>query len=76
MLSFGDNRTSNVIVDVNVGVKNHNVKFPLILNKYNIMVVMQTLKFMQEFTSAINVGCIHNSLQAKIRMHNCARAKK
>ena len=30
----------NVFVDVNVGVKNHNFKFPLILDKYNIMMVM------------------------------------
>ena len=54
MLSFEYNRTSNVFVDVNVGVRNHNFKFPLILDKYSIM-IMQKLKFMQEFTSAINV---------------------
>ena len=41
MLSFEYNRTSNVFIDVNVGVKNHNFKFPLILDKYNIMIVMQ-----------------------------------
>ena len=68
-------RTSNVFVDVNVGVKTHNFKFPLILDKYNIMIVMQKIKFMQEFTSAINVECLHSSLQAKLLMHNCARAK-
>ena len=55
MLSFEYNRTSNVSVDVNVGVKNHNFKFPLILD--------------------INVNCLHSSLQAKLLMHNCARAK-
>ena len=44
MLSFEYNRTSNVFIDVNVGVKNHNFKFPLILDKYNIMIVMQKKK--------------------------------
>ena len=39
------------------------------------MIVMQKLKFMQEFTSAINVECLHSSLQAKLLMHNCAHAK-
>ena len=76
MLSFDYNRTSNVFVDVNVGVKNHNFKFPVILDKRNIMIVMQKIKFMQEFTSAINVECLQSSLQAKLLMHNCARAKK
>ena len=41
MLSFDCNRTSYVNVDVNVGIKRHNFKFPLILDKYNIMTVMQ-----------------------------------
>ena len=41
MLSFEYNRTSNVFVAVNVAVKNHYFYFPLILNKYNIMIVMQ-----------------------------------
>ena len=75
MLSFEYNRTSNVFVDVNVDVKNHNFKFPLTLDKYNIMLVMQKLKFMPEFTSAIDVECLHSSLRAKLLMHNCARAK-
>ena len=75
MLSFEYNRTSNVFVDVNVDVKNHNFKFPLILDKYNIMIVMQKIKFMQEFTSAIGVKCLHSSLRAKLLMHYCARAK-
>ena len=75
MLSFEYNRTSNVFVNVNVGVKNHNFKFPLILDKYNIMIVMQKLKFMQEFTSAIDVECLHSSLRAKLLTHNCERAK-
>ena len=77
MLSFEYmyNRTSNVFVDVNVDVKNHNFKFPLTLDKYNIMLVMQKLKFRQEFTSAIDVECLHSSLRAKLLMHNCARAK-
>ena len=74
MLSFNDTRTPNVFVDVYAGVKNHN-KFPLILDMYNIIIVMQKLKFMQEFTSAINVECLHSSLQAKLLMHNCARVK-
>ena len=75
MLSFDYNRSSYVNVDVNVGVKRHNFKFPLILDKYNIMIVMQKLIFMQEFTSAIDLECLHSSLQAKLLMHNCARAK-
>ena len=41
MLSFDYNQTSNVYVDVNVGVKNHIFKFPLSLDKYDIMIVMQ-----------------------------------
>ena len=66
MLYFDYIRTSNVFVDVNVGLKNHNFKFPLILNKYNTMVVMQKIKSIQEFTSAINVECLDSSLQAKL----------
>ena len=49
MLSLEYNQTINVFVDVNVGVKNHIFKFPLILDKYNIVIVMQKLNFMQEF---------------------------
>ena len=75
MLSLNYNRTSYVFVDVNAGVKNHNFKFPLILDMYNIMIVMQKLKCNQEFTSAISVECLHSSLQAKLLMHNCARAQ-
>ena len=56
----------NIFVHLNLGIKNHNFKFPLILDKFNIMIVMQKLKFMQEFTSAINVECLHSSLQAKL----------
>ena len=41
MLSFDYNRTSYVNVNVKVGVKKRNFKFPLILDKYNIMTVMQ-----------------------------------
>ena len=70
MLSFDFNRTSNVFIDVNVGVKNHNFQFPLILDTYKIMIVMQKLKFIQEFISAINVECLHSSLQAKLRSGN------
>ena len=47
MLSFEYNRMSNVFVDANVGVTNHNFKFPLILDKYNVMIVMKKLKFTQ-----------------------------
>ena len=39
------------------------------------MIVMQKLKFMQEFIFEINVECQHSSLHAKVLMHNCARAK-
>ena len=74
-LSFEYNRTVNVFVDVNVGSKKHSFKFPLILAMYNIMIVMQNLKFIQDITFAINVECLHSSLQAKLLMHNCARAK-
>ena len=41
MLSFEYNRTSSVFVDVNVDITNHNLKFPLTLDKYNIMIVIQ-----------------------------------
>ena len=75
MLSFDYDRKSNVFVDVNGGAKNHNFNIPLNLDKYNIMMVMLKLKLMQEFTSAINVEYLHSSLQAKLLMHNCARAK-
>ena len=36
---------------------------------------MHKLKFMEEFTSAITVECQHSSLQAKLLIHNRARAK-
>ena len=75
MLSIEYNGTSYVFVDGVVGVKNNNFKFPLILDKYNIIIAMQNLRLMQEFISAINVECLHSSLQAKLLMHNCARAK-
>ena len=75
MLSIDYNRTFNVFVDVNVGIKNHNFNISLILDKSNIIIVMQKLKFMHEFTFAINVECLYSSLQAKLLMHNCARAK-
>ena len=68
-------RTPNVFVDVNVGSKNHSFNIPLNLDKGSIMVVMQKLKFMQEFTFAINVEYLQSSLHAKLLMHNCARAK-
>ena len=45
----------------------------LILYKNNIMLAMRKLKFMQEFTFAINVECLHSNLRAKLLMHNCAR---
>ena len=57
MLSIDNNRTSMVLVDVNVGAKNHNVNIPLILDKYNIMSVRQNLKLMQGFASAIINTC-------------------
>ena len=75
MLTINCNQTSNPFCNVNVGVKNHNFNIPLILGKYNIMKVMQKFKFMQEFTSSINVEYLHSSLQAKVSVHNCAHAK-
>ena len=75
MLSIDYSRTYNVFVDVNVSAKNHNFNITLILGKFNIMIMMQRIKFMQEFTFAINVECLHSSLPAKLLMHNCARAK-
>ena len=75
MLSFDHNRTSRVFVDVNVDAKNHSFIFPPILDKFNIMIVMQKLNFMQEFAFAVNVQCLHSSLQAELLMHNCACAK-
>ena len=75
MLYFDYNRTSYVFVDVNGRAKNHNFKFPLILDKFNIVIVMQKIKLMQEFVLAIIVQGLHSSLQAKLLMHNCARAK-
>ena len=75
MSSIDLNRTSNSFVSVNVGTKNNNVNIPLILDMYNIMLVKQKLRFMQEFTFAINVECLHSSLCAKLLTHNCACAK-
>ena len=75
MLSIDKNRTSNVFVDVNVGTKNHNFIIPLFLDKYNIMIVMQKLKFMLEFTFTNNVECLYSNLHANLLMHNCAHAK-
>ena len=77
MLSIDYKRTSNVFVDVNVAAKkNHNCSSPLILEKYNIILVIQILKVLLEFTFAISVECLHSILQAKLVMHNCARAKQ
>ena len=75
MSSIDYDRTSNVFFDVHVGAKNHDFNFPLIFDKYNIIIVMQKFKFMQAFTSAISVECLLSSLQAKLLMNNCARAK-
>ena len=75
LLSIHHDRTSNVFVDVNIDAMNHIFNVPLILDKYNVMIILQKLKFIQEFPSAINVECLHSSLQAKLLMHNCARAK-
>ena len=35
---------------------------------------MLKYKFLQKFISAINIECLHSRLQAKLLMHNCARA--
>ena len=72
MISIDNHWTPNIFVDINVGTKNHNFNIPLILYKKNIILAMQKLKFMQEFTFAINVHCPHSSLQAKLLMHYCA----
>ena len=66
---------SNGFADVNVGTKNQDFNFPLVLDLYNIMIVMEKLKFVQAFTSAVSVDCLHSSLHAKLLMHNCIRAK-
>ena len=70
MFSIHYDRTSNVFVDVKVGAKYHIFNISLILDKYNVMILRQ-----KEFTSVINVECLHISLQAKLLMHNCACAK-
>ena len=62
-LSTTIERLTNIFVDVYVGVKNYNFKFPLIL--YNIMIELQKIKFMQEFTFAINVEYLHSSFASK-----------
>ena len=38
-------------------------------------IMMQELRFTQEFTFAVNVEGLHSSLHAKLLMHNCARAE-
>ena len=75
MLSIDYDRTSNVFIDVFVGTKNHNFKFSLFLDKYNIIIKTQKIKFMQDFTFAINVECLLSSLLAKLVMRDCACAK-
>ena len=75
MICIDCNRTSNKFFDVNVGTKTRNFNIHFILNKYNIMIVIQKLKLMHEFASVINVECVHSSLHANLLMHNCARAK-
>ena len=75
MLSIDFDRTTIVLVDVNVGAKNHNFNISLIFDKNNIIIEMQKSKFMQEVTLAINVECLQTSLQEKLLMHNCARAE-
>ena len=66
MLSIHYDRTSNVFVDVNVGAKNHIFNIPLILDKYKLVIILQKVKFMQEFTYPINVEYLHSSLQANL----------
>ena len=55
MFSIHFDRTSNIFVDVNVGAKNHIFNFPLILEKYNVMILLPKSKFIEEFTFAITV---------------------
>ena len=59
---------SNVFVDVNVAAMNYNFNISLILDTYNIMIVMQKIK---TCAGLFSVGCLHSSLQAKPLMHNC-----
>ena len=40
------------------------------------MIVMQKSTFMQELTFAVNIECLHSSLQAKLLVHNCACPKR
>ena len=75
MLFIDYDRTSNVFVDVNVGAKNRNFNIPLILDMYNIIIVMQKFKLMQKFIFVINIEGPHSSLQAKLLKRCCARAK-
>ena len=44
MLSIAYTRTSNVLLDVNVGANYNYFNIPLILDKYDIMIVMQESK--------------------------------
>ena len=62
-------------VRLSVSISLRNLYNSLNSIKENIMIGMQKLKFMQEFTFAINVDCLHSSLHAKLLMHNCARVK-
>ena len=43
-LSIDYSRTSNVFADVKISAKNHNFNIPLILGKFNIMIIMQQKK--------------------------------
>ena len=60
---------------MSVAAKNLNFNILLVLDKFKIMIVNEKIKLLQEFTSAIKVECLYSSLQAKLQMHNCARAK-
>ena len=44
MSSIDHNSTFNIYVDVNVGAKDHSFNSPLILDKYDIIIIMQKKK--------------------------------
>ena len=49
--------------NVNVAAKNHIFNSFSNLDTYNMMIVLQKLKFMQEFTFAIDVKCLNTDQQ-------------
>ena len=54
---------STYFFNVNVSAKNHIFNSFSNLDTYNMMIVLQKLKFMQEFTFAIDVKCLNTDQQ-------------